>query len=229
MGARCEFGLLDKLQKSEGLLAAKFMSLSPPIPSPILLICREKIWEPRVLWDQCCLSTATPALWCYKPQHCLQKNKTKTSLYPHFEVISVSPAKAVLGCALLVRRASCGLQVLGSAQLCIPIIKIWVDFFSFKWFILLYLPSLFPWACLFLHLAESTRDEIGAEDVNYVIIWAKTYCVMGREEKWQGPYMRKLNPMLGFLIKVLIFTVLPVVTGDLRHKGEEFYFLFAFI
>lgn len=41
--------------------------------------------------------------------------------------------------------------------------------------------------------------------------------------------MRKLNPMLGFLIKVLIFTVLPVVTGDLRHKGEEFYFLFAFI
>lgn len=32
-----------------------------------------------------------------------------------------------------------------------------------------------------------------------------------------------------FLIKVVIFTVLPLVTGDLKCKGEEFYFLFAFI
>lgn len=52
-----------------------------------------------VLWDQCGLSTATPTLWCYKPQHSLQKNKTETFLYPHFKVISVNPAKAVLACA----------------------------------------------------------------------------------------------------------------------------------
>lgn len=32
-----------------------------------------------------------------------------------------------------------------------------------------------------------------------------------------------------FLIKVLILTVLPVVTSDLKCKGEGFYFLFAFI
>jgi len=32
-----------------------------------------------------------------------------------------------------------------------------------------------------------------------------------------------------FFIKDLIFTVLPVVTGDLKCKHEGFYFLFAFI
>lgn len=86
---------------------------------------------------------------------------------------------------------------------------------------LLHLPSLFPWACLFLYLAKLTRDEIGAEDVNYVIIWAKTYCVMGREEKWQRPYMKKLNPMLGFWLRFwfLLCCQWPLVTSNVKVKS----------
>lgn len=118
---------------------------------------------------------------------------------------------------------SSGLQAFSSAQWYIPIIRIWIDlfFFLFKLFMLLHLPSLLLWACLFLYLAKLTRDEIGAEDVNYVIMWAKTYCVMGRKEKWQRPYMRKLNPMLGFWLRFwfLLCCQWSLVTSNVKVKS----------
>lgn len=51
----------------------------------------------------------------------------------------------------------------------------------------------------------------------------------GQRRKITKTLHEEIKSHVRFLIKVLIFTVLPVVTGDLKCKGEEFYFLFAFI
>lgn len=51
----------------------------------------------------------------------------------------------------------------------------------------------------------------------------------GQRRKITKTLHEEIKSHVRFLIKVLIFTVLPVVTGDLKCEGEEFYFLFAFI
>lgn len=51
----------------------------------------------------------------------------------------------------------------------------------------------------------------------------------GQWKKMAKTLHEEIKSHVRFLIKILTFTVLPVVTGDLKCKGEGFYFLFAFI
>lgn len=143
-------------------------------------------------------------------------------------MISVIPGKTVLAQALVVRGLSCGLQASGNAQWYILIISMWIDFFfPFKLDVLLHFPSWFPWACLCLYFAKLTGDKIGTKDINYVIIQAEMYYLMGREEKWQRLCMKKWNLILGFWLRpwFLLHCQWSLVTAN----AKVFYCFFAFI